>query len=239
MQGTRWFQSSPLRRRPDYREKAIPIKLFGDGVAVIALGKSWGKTMTALTMAGILNTASSTLSQILLFLTWKKTSTDATLRRAWDIMTWSLATSYDGSFPAQDWTGKAYEPGCAEYDLVGQPLANGFYLTPIALTGDMEFHHEAYKLAHHQSASPCSKCRCNTDPHGRPWTDPKSSAAWRQELWEGATWREEHPHSIKLFHLPTLSIKELYYDIMHCKAFRHWPKFAWILAGFFWSRRRN
>eukprot|EP00971_Amphidinium_carterae_P269562 5347603-Amphidinium_carterae.4 len=37
----------------------IPMKLFGDGVAVQGLGKSWGKSISCLTLAGILNEGGS------------------------------------------------------------------------------------------------------------------------------------------------------------------------------------
>ena len=45
MDGTKWMTRCHIDSRPNYAEQAIPIRLFGYAVAVLALGKAWGKSV--------------------------------------------------------------------------------------------------------------------------------------------------------------------------------------------------
>ena len=44
--------------------KTFPIKLFGDGVAVTGVSKSWGKSVDAFLMGSLLNKTSSKTSEV-------------------------------------------------------------------------------------------------------------------------------------------------------------------------------
>ena len=105
MQTTKWFRKSPLRHRVDFKAKCIPVKLFGDAVAVTGLGKSWGKSLVSITLSGLINREASVLSQMLLLLVWKKSCCEDTLPKAWRVIRWSLQAAYEGVFPAVDWEG--------------------------------------------------------------------------------------------------------------------------------------
>ena len=45
--------------------KTIPIKLFGDGVAVVGISKSWGKSVDAFLMASLLSNTSTKTSEVM------------------------------------------------------------------------------------------------------------------------------------------------------------------------------
>ena len=45
-------------------DKTVPLKLFGDGVAVTGISKSWGKSMDSFLMASLLATTSSKTSEV-------------------------------------------------------------------------------------------------------------------------------------------------------------------------------
>ena len=216
MRQTRWFARSPVSQRAQYSQKGIPMRLFGDGVAVTALGKTWGRSMLAITMSGLLATQDPLLSNLLLLLAWKKLCTEQTVRKIWRILAWSLRAAYEGCFPSTDWAGRPWEEGSQEFEDAGQPLADGFFLVPLAVSGDMEFHHEAFLLQHHNSGQPCSRCLANSSTI--PWTDSRPTAAWRSEVWESEAWKNEHADSVEIFRLPTCSIEQLHYDLMHVKS---------------------
>ena len=105
MSERQWFKKSPVRLKPDYVTKCIPIRLFGDGVAVRGLGKSWSRSLTAITISGLINREQSCLSQFLLFVSWKKNSCSDTLKRVWAILAWSLRACFEGTVPSLDWAG--------------------------------------------------------------------------------------------------------------------------------------
>eukprot|EP00971_Amphidinium_carterae_P185064 3675036-Amphidinium_carterae.1 len=102
-------------------EYLLPMKLFGDGVAVQGLGKSWGKSVSCLTLAGILNEGNSKQQQLLLGAWWKKKETSETLEVIYDVLAWSIQALREGSFPTHGPTGEPIVDGTA-----GKPLANGY-----------------------------------------------------------------------------------------------------------------
>ena len=206
-----------MKDRDGYAQRAIPIKIFGDGVCVLGMGKSWGKTVNALTMCGLLNRNSSALAHMLLMLTWKKTSTNETVHKAWRVLSWSLECCFKGTFPAKDWTGTDWPADSPEAMEVGQELAGGFFLTTVAVTGDIEYHYDGYKGPHWNSASPCMKCACTSDQNRSPWTDCKMSAQWREQVYDAEQFQNKFPEAISLFFQSCCCINQLHFDLMHTK----------------------
>ena len=57
----------PVKTRVDHMLRAIPISMFGDGVPVQGIGKSWGATAEVFSWSGVLNAKGfSILSQIII-----------------------------------------------------------------------------------------------------------------------------------------------------------------------------
>ena len=78
--------------------------------------------------------------------------------------------------------GRPWVDGNQEKSEAGAQIAGGFSLALVAATGDIEWVSEGYKLQHHLSGNPCSKCKANSREEEYPWTDPKMSATWRTTL---------------------------------------------------------
>ena len=127
-------------------------------------------------------------------------------------------------------TGRPWPAGCCEEAEAGKQIANGFYLSLLSVTGDIEWHHEGLKLRHPLSGNPCSRCQANTVQNDKPWTDIKMSAQWRRHVWDLETFREAFPDSVAIFHLPTCSIEQLHFDLMHTKSLGcdQWLLGSWI-----------
>jgi hypothetical protein len=59
--------NSLMHDRPDWRRRAVPIKLYGDGVPVTGVGKSWSKTMATYTFSSLVATGKT---HEIVFLVW-------------------------------------------------------------------------------------------------------------------------------------------------------------------------
>ena len=115
-------------------------------------------------------------------------------------------------------TGRPWPEGSQDSEKAGQPIAGGYFLATLSITGDIEFHSEGYKLRHHASSQPCSKCKANDMLEGLPWPDCKESARWRAHIWDRDSWLDTHGDAIHLFKLSTCSIEQLHFDLMHTKS---------------------
>ena len=76
------------------------------------------------------------------------------------IMKWSFSALFAGTWPRRDWRGVAYEPGSADANRAGEPLADGYFACLIGLCGDLDYC--AKFLGHPRWSShsePCGLCR--------------------------------------------------------------------------------
>eukprot|EP00971_Amphidinium_carterae_P348390 6490463-Amphidinium_carterae.3 len=102
-------------------EHLIPCRLFGDGVQVSGLGKSWGRSLSCLTLSGMLNQSRSKLQQLLLGVWWKKQEREGTLQAIYTVLSWSLEALRTGLYPSHSPSGDLLND-----ELGGQYLANGY-----------------------------------------------------------------------------------------------------------------
>ena len=126
----------PLTQRVDYASKVIPLRLFGDGIAVLGVGKSWGRSVDAFTIQPLLSQLPGKFSTILLSLVWKGRRDTRTLPRMWQILVWSLTALADGRYPALDWRGQKFPEGSEEAILANRFLAGGFAASVVALASE-------------------------------------------------------------------------------------------------------
>ena len=151
--------------------KTVPLKLFGDGIAVLGVSKSWGRSVLTFLLTPLITTSCSRGSQILLCVLWKNKLTAAGFDKFWKNLAWCLESLASGTWPSCDMWGNAYEPGSEAWIRSKRPLAGGMRAKIVSLTGDLEFIAQGYELNSPQSLQPCSKCICNGDTI--PWTDTK------------------------------------------------------------------
>ena len=90
------MQGHPVKSRPGWKSKAVPIAFHGDGVPVTGIGKIWSKTMTMFHFTSLLSQGHS---KEVMFWIWsvfdrlrvKGDSTgEGTLETFFRILRWSL-----------------------------------------------------------------------------------------------------------------------------------------------------
>eukprot|EP00971_Amphidinium_carterae_P341683 6480621-Amphidinium_carterae.2 len=116
--------------------KTVPLKLFGDGVAVVGLNKSWGKSVDAFLMSSLLNRGASKGAEIKVMITlvWKKRLTKRGQEKFWEELTASFKALESGLMPGTE-----------------NLIAGGYKGLVVAITGDLEYLHSGYGLNNCQS----------------------------------------------------------------------------------------
>ena len=120
------MRNHPLSNRVDFQNRTIPLRLFGDGVAVLGISKSWGRSVDAFTVHPLLSLLPGKYATILLSLIWKGRRHQNLLPRMWAILVWSLRALATGKWPAQDWRGVPYAQDSEEGQKAGSFLAGGY-----------------------------------------------------------------------------------------------------------------
>ena len=107
----KFWMGLPPEKRPaeNALTTTVPIRLFGDGVQVLGINKSWGKSAQAFLLAPLISTASSRNSQILLNLLWKKKVTRESELKWWRTLSWSFSALLEGKWPVLDASGDAID----------------------------------------------------------------------------------------------------------------------------------
>ena len=216
-----------LASRPELRDRAdlhqvVPLALHGDGVAYVQRARAGSKSLEALSWCSLLTRGPTKVSSFLMFLLCKSEVKEglpfSTWSRVWQILCWSLQTMATGLWPTHDWKGREFQEEDGE-DFVkkGTPLADGMCAVVWTLRADLEFLSNHFKLNSPASNSPCSLCRADRDLNSKPWTDCRSSAAWRKEVWDAALWAEATPTRHVFFKMPSSGLDLVFPDLMHCK----------------------
>jgi hypothetical protein len=67
MEGHPQYQSHPLRRRRNHRQRCIPLGLHADGVPISGIGKSWGRSVDVISWCSLLCGAATAMSNFIVF----------------------------------------------------------------------------------------------------------------------------------------------------------------------------
>ena len=98
-----------------------------------------------------------------------------------------------------------------------------------ALQSDLDFVRDGWGLESSGSAKPCPLCKCNST--NIPWSDHRTSAAWRTNGWDDKEeWEEAHPNRAGIFDLEGLWVQHVYVDLMHTK---HLGTDSYLAGSFF------
>ena len=126
MSDKKWMCDHPVLGRPDYKSSAVPLRIFGDAVAVLGLAKSWGRSVECVTFSSYLNFGDTKLAHMIFTLLWKSKKTNLTMKKVWKILRWSLEALFKGRHPEKSYTGAEWPQGSWENSVANQPLASGY-----------------------------------------------------------------------------------------------------------------
>eukprot|EP00971_Amphidinium_carterae_P348336 6490439-Amphidinium_carterae.1 len=115
MSATHWVTERGITEQEGYERHCIPLKVFGDGVAVIGVGKSWGRSVNVVSVQPFLNRDPTIISHAIIGCWWKKRQCATTLDVLWDIVSWSFAQMEKGVWPRVDWRGREFQVGTLDY----------------------------------------------------------------------------------------------------------------------------
>lgn len=126
----------PIKNDPNWQSNTVPLSLHGDGTPISGRGKSWSKQMTFWSMASLLVTSSTKLSQVYLFSLFDKLmlppsattpapgatvppgattgpSPGDTVNRAMKLLAWSFYHLYLGIWPSTPFESQQQNLSCA------------------------------------------------------------------------------------------------------------------------------
>ena len=125
----------PIKNDPNWRSKTVPLSLHGDGTPIAGRGKSWSKQMTFWSMASLLVTSSTRLSQVYLYSLFDKLmlppsattpapgatvppgaptgpSPGDTVNKAMQLLAWSFYHLYLGIWPSAPFESEQQNLSC-------------------------------------------------------------------------------------------------------------------------------
>eukprot|EP00969_Alexandrium_andersonii_P358556 15451247-Alexandrium_andersonii.AAC.1 len=156
------LQGHPLVSRPEWKTKAVPLSLHGDGVPVLQVGKPGSKSFEAYNFQSIWATGSSLKTKTFMFGVFGGAVASAddgdegdTFGEIWKVLTWSLHYLWLGVWPRRDHNGAAWPQGSTEAALGGTPLAGGMYGVLMALKGDLDYFAHSLGLKHYNCNEMC------------------------------------------------------------------------------------
>lgn len=136
-----------------------------------------------------------------------------TLNTFFKYFNWSMEACWRGKWPE---VGPDGEPLTGRWArLAGQDLFGGMFMVLWSLIGDLDYLTKTYLLPNATSNSPCAWCPCNSA--NWPWWDFGVDAAWRDKIYDVATWEAPGWRRCKIFDITGVTILSVYPDWMHIK----------------------
>ena len=126
------MENHPIKQKRHYHAYGVPLRIFGDGVAVLGLAKSWGRFVECLTLSSYLNQGDSRLATIIMTLLWKAKGLASTMAKTWKILRWSLEALFTGTYPDRNYDGSVWPEGSWHGEMANKPLASGFFGVVVA-----------------------------------------------------------------------------------------------------------
>ena len=203
----------PLRGRPTFRTKCVPITIHGDGIPVISVQRSWAKSLDIWSWTSMLGVGNTLMTNFLIYCIYMKlviaTADKDVFAKFSKLLYWSMYWLYQGVWPTKDVDGKHLD------GKAGSPLAGGYFAVLWGIRGDLEHMHKCFGFPAHNNREPCACCRANNST--MPWTDfHPERASWLPTVWNNKDWWAAHPARHPLFKLPGVGILAFIPDVMHC-----------------------
>ena len=115
----------PIKNEPNWQSKTVPLSLHGDDTPIAGRGKSWSKQMTFWSVASLLVSSSTKLSQVYLYSLFDKLMLSATpdsatgpcpgatVAKAMKLLAWSFYHLYLGVWPTTPFESTEPNLSCA------------------------------------------------------------------------------------------------------------------------------
>jgi hypothetical protein len=213
----------PMKRRKNWRRRAIPITIHGDGVPVIAVGKAGTRSLDNISWQSLL--ACGSVISVKLWITaiflqnLCKESIHGieTMDQIWEIIVWSLKWLYIGEHPRDRWDGPWPEYMVSELLLAGTALAGEFFGVVWLAKSDWDYQAKVFKLLHYASDAFCDYCPVDISLDRSMWpTNFSAGAPWKLLCYNSQQWRDKNPSMHILFRtFSFLSILNCYPDELH------------------------
>ena len=144
----------------DWKKKAIPIFIHGDGVELQERDQ-----LMVWTWGPLLSKAPSIEANTLIGAIPKSCSSSGTWSPVTQLLVWSFNALLVGLHPSLDSFGNDFQKG-TKFDLVkGQPLTHMRYRCVIwSIQGDHDFFSNVLELPRWNAAAPCWECDCLSNP---------------------------------------------------------------------------
>ena len=206
------YQDHPAKLRANHIDKCIPLTLHADGVPIAGVGKSWSKSVDIYSWTSLLSSGSTLTTQFLIYIMYSslriKEDGKDMFRTLDKKIAWSLYWLFIGKWPERDENNQEMH-----YPKKGKELAGGYYATLWGVRGDLEFMYKHFNFPWFTSATPCGICQANTSD--KPWTDVRSTAAWKATVHTNAAWKAMHHDCNPIWCVPGMGIQSYIPDAMH------------------------
>jgi hypothetical protein len=218
------YEPHPMHAHPrfNHREKGVALSLHGDGVACIACGKQWARTVETISWSSVLSEpATSSVVNFIFCMVFKSCLVKgpiSTMSVLWKNFIWSLYWLYQGVWPDRDPDGILYiEADGGKYERRLTPLAGGYFGVLWNTQFDLECGRDFIELADYTSGQgPCSLCRCNDSTV--EWTDcRRHRAVWLSTIWTNASFAADRRRHELFRYVPGLGISAYAPDPLHTK----------------------
>jgi len=217
------LQSHPVKLLSDWRRRAIPLSIHGDGTPVAGVGKAWARMMDTYSFCSLLARGTTLDFTVWIYSVFVSLLVGESMDHVMRVICWSFKALASGLWPEADPWGRRYadhSPGSLDSRRAGTQLADGYCGIVWVVRGDLDYFANTLHLHHHAAARPCSWCPCNSvagDPMA--WSEfRRGISQWPSELWSDEEWREVHPNRHQLLQLPGVGISMVYPDHMHSKS---------------------
>lgn len=218
------LDNHPLKDRPGWQTRALPLSIHGDAVPCVGIGKAGTSSFDAYSWQGILAKKASTMrvKQFIFGIFEKckcKFSEDGvdTMDSIFHVVVWSLWFLYLGIWPTCDAWGKPWQAHqLSELALAGTQLAGGYFGVLWIIKGDLDHLAKNLHLPHYGSAEPCALCPArSTGDEEMSFTNFRKNAAWKTMLYNANIWRLLNTNPHQLFAMVFLSCLNVEPDELH------------------------
>ena len=158
------ISSHPMRQADNWKQRAIPARLHGDGVP---FGKGRLASLDVVNVTSLL-AIGAVLDIINLWFAFPKQilcklAVDGydTMSYFWQAAIWDLWTCLTGVFAHRDWLGKEIGPGHQRWGKVGEVMG-GLLLAMLQVGTDTDYLSNNLGLPHWQNLDPCGWCNCDS-----------------------------------------------------------------------------
>lgn len=227
MQNSPILVNHPIRNLDNYQSRAIPLAIHGDGVPIVGVGKTWGKSVDVFSWRSLLATGSTIQFTFYVWSVFQKLLAQMPLfntkSRFWRIFVWSLENLQRGTWPTHDWNGR---PLASPIDIAraGKPLAGAvgsFFVAVVWLvTGDLEHFNKELKLPNSsRNDHPCCFCPGNASVLLNAYEFREGKSGWLSRIYTKIDWATNQFNVHVLFRSPVLGVTVLNIaaDWMHNK----------------------